>query len=59
MVQDAAIQEALANHQRIRREQQEQQRRKRMKRYLESGDPILVAEAIAWMRVSGEDSARE
>jgi len=52
MVQDAAMQEAVANHQRIRREQQEQQHRERMQRYLESGDPILVAEAIAWMRVS-------
>lgn len=53
MVQGAAIQEAIFNHKRIQMEQQQQQYRERMQRYLESGDPILVAEAIAWLRVSG------
>lgn len=53
MVQGEAMQEAIENHRRIRLERQQQQHVERMQRYLESGDPILMAEAIAWMRMSG------
>jgi hypothetical protein len=54
-VQGAAMQEAIANYQRICMEQQEQRHREWMQRYLESGDPILMAEAIAWMHISGNN----
>ncbi|MBD1910662.1 MULTISPECIES: hypothetical protein [unclassified Leptolyngbya] len=53
MVQETATQEAIENHKRIRLEGQQQQHRDRMRRYLESGDPILIAEALAWIQING------
>jgi len=51
-VQGAAAQEAIANQKRIRLEGQQQRHIERMQQYLDSGDPILVAEAIAWARLN-------
>ena len=52
-----AMPESIEDRRRIRLEQHEQQHRERMQRYLESGDPILMAEAIAWFRVNGNGPA--
>jgi hypothetical protein len=48
--------ESMEDRRRIRLEKHEKQHRERMQRYLESGDPILMAEAIAWFRVNGNGS---
>jgi hypothetical protein len=50
-VQSAALQEALQNQNSIK-QAQIQQHRARIRGYLQSGDPILVAEAIACLRVN-------
>ncbi|MEP1079632.1 hypothetical protein NDI52_29930 [Leptolyngbya sp. PL-A3] len=52
LVQGAANQEAIENQRRIRLEGQQQRHIERMQRYLDSGDPILVAEAIAWAQLN-------
>ncbi|MEP1079262.1 hypothetical protein NDI52_28030 [Leptolyngbya sp. PL-A3] len=52
LVQEAAGQEAIANQKRIRLEGQQQRHIERMQGYLDSGDPILVAEAIAWAQLN-------
>jgi len=47
-VQQAARQEAWEQRDRIKKERQQQQYIEKMQQWLESGDPILMAEAIAW-----------
>lgn len=51
-VTQAAAQEAQSKAQQIKQQAQQQQYVQRMQRYLHSGDPILVAEAIAWAQVN-------
>ncbi|HEY9658971.1 MAG TPA: hypothetical protein V6C65_11000 [Allocoleopsis sp.] len=43
---------AQAQHHRIKAQAAEQQQIVRMQQFLESGDPILVAEALAWAQVN-------
>ena len=43
---------AQAQHQRIRAEAAEQRQIVQMQQFLDSGDPILVAEALAWAQVN-------
>ncbi len=50
-VQSAALQEAIQNQNHIK-QAQIQQYRARIRGYLQSDDPILVAEAIAYLRVN-------
>jgi hypothetical protein len=52
-----AMPESIEDRRRIRLEQHEQQHRERMQWYLESGDSILMAEAIAWLQVNGNGPA--
>lgn len=52
MVKGEAMQEAIETHKRLRLEGQKKRYQEQMQRYLDSGDPILMAEAIAWMKIS-------
>jgi len=47
-----ASQQAQAQHQRIKAEAEEQRQTARMQQFLRSGDPILVAEAMAWAQLN-------
>jgi hypothetical protein len=51
-VTQAAAQEAQSKAQQIKQQAQQQQYVQRMQQYLHSGDPILVAEAIAWAQLN-------
>lgn len=51
-VQAAAVTEAKASAQQIRAEAQQQAHLARIQCYLDSGDPILIAEALAWLMVA-------
>lgn len=47
-----ASQQAQAQHQRIKAEAEGQRQIARMQQFLNSGDPILVAEAMAWAEIN-------
>lgn len=51
-INQEAFAEARRRSQQIRAEAQQQRYIQRMQQYLQSGDPILIAEAIAWARVN-------
>jgi hypothetical protein len=48
----AAAEQARGEAQRIKEEAFQQAQVERMRRYLQSGDPILMAEAIAWSQLN-------
>ncbi|NJO50146.1 MAG: hypothetical protein HC840_12710 [Leptolyngbyaceae cyanobacterium RM2_2_4] len=47
-----AARQAQTEHQRIKAEAVEQRHIARMQQFLDSGDPILVAEALSWARIN-------
>lgn len=51
-VQPEALREAWQNQQRIRLERAQRQHIEKMQRWIDSGDPILMAEAWAWAQVN-------
>ncbi len=51
-VRQAAIQVAYEQRQQLKRQASEARQVARMQQFLDSGDPILVAEAIAWAAVN-------
>lgn len=52
IVQPAALREAMQNQRRIRLERAQQHHIEKMQRWIDSDDPILMAEAWAWAQVN-------